>query len=546
MGNCLSGAGAVHEPRLLTKDKSARANIMRSRYNTNIDDFYTADKTIGEGSIGTVARAKHKETGKWYALKTIRVSRLTRAMVDELMNEVDILMGLDHPNIVRPLELYVKKREIYLVLPLCGGGDLYTRSPYCEADAARYTAQMVDAVAYMHSFGVVHRDLKFENVLFASRAPAAEVLVIDFGLAKANYAAKRKLDDFVGTLYSMAPEVLRGEYDSKCDVWSLGVVTYMLLAGAMPFTPTSDEAALLRAMEAEKFDMRKRAMAARSKQAKAFIVALLVADAERRPNMQQVQQLDWIRTVAREVDELLASSRAATTASTPPADLQQLTPQRSPSGGLEPADIGRSLCSYANSSRLRKMALMVVAHRSDSDAIRELRAAFRRVDTGREGFITFVELSTLLKGCAFEEEVIAQIFDAVDHDSTGKISYTEFLAACMEGTTVIQEDAFAEAFDRLDADDSGQITRANLREVLGSQFSPELVDEMIHDADFKGTGAINFEDFMVLMRAKRPARISRLAVDTSPPSSANSLASLHDDEAPPTTPPATPGRVAAS
>ena len=86
----------------------------------------------------------------------------------------------------------------------------------------------------MHSFNVVHRDLKFENVLFMSKAPESEVMIIDFGLAKANYARKKKLDEFVGTIYSMAPEVIRGAYDAKCDVWSLGVITYMLLAGAMP------------------------------------------------------------------------------------------------------------------------------------------------------------------------------------------------------------------------------------------------------------------------------------------------------------------------
>ena len=97
---------------------------------------------------GTVARAQHRETKKWYAVKTLQTQRLTKDIVDEMMNEIDIMMGLDHPNIVRPLELYGRKREIYFVIPFCSGGDLYKRAPYGEQNAARYVCQMCDAVAY--------------------------------------------------------------------------------------------------------------------------------------------------------------------------------------------------------------------------------------------------------------------------------------------------------------------------------------------------------------------------------------------------------------
>ena len=119
MGNsCCKGGSTQVSHRVVTHSKSARANIMRQREG-DISEFYDIEATIGRGSIGTVARAQHRETKKWYAVKTLQTQRLTKDIVDEMMNEIDIMMGLDHPNIVRPLELYGRKREIYFVIPFC-------------------------------------------------------------------------------------------------------------------------------------------------------------------------------------------------------------------------------------------------------------------------------------------------------------------------------------------------------------------------------------------------------------------------------------------
>lgn len=483
MGNtCCNGAGGQvgNNSRVVTHSKSARANIMRQR-EEDIGQYYDIEATIGRGSIGTVARAQHKESKKWYAVKTLQTQRLTKDMIDEMLNEIDIMMGLDHPNIVRPLELYSRKRELYFVIPFCSGGDLYKRAPYGERNAGRYVAQMCDAVAYMHRFNVVHRDLKFENVLFMSKAPESEVMIIDFGLAKANYARKKKLDEFVGTIYSMAPEVIRGAYDAKCDVWSLGIITYMLLAGAMPFTRFDDEDALLRDLERERYDMTRRTMAKRSEDAKAFVKYLLKAKVDQRPDMQQVLKHKWLKGRTRDY-EAAANPKALGT-------MESLTDE----------DMVDNLKKYASANRLRRIALMVIAHRSDSDSLRELRAAFRAIDTANEGFINFGELEAVLTKAGYDATLIAEVFEAVDHDNTGRISYTEFLAAMLEGNCLVQEDELADAFDRLDSDDSGAITKDNLRQLLGNQFSASLVEEMIADADFKQNGTVDYEEFKKMM-----------------------------------------------
>ena len=123
---------------------------------------------------------------------------------------------------------------MYLVLELCSGGDLYTRDPYTEDQAARIVNSIMSAVAFMHDHGIMHRDLKYENVMFANSSPKAEVKIIDFGLSK-RHNPDDVLKEGVGTVYTMSPQVLEGNYTNKADVWAVGVLAYMLLSSQMPF-----------------------------------------------------------------------------------------------------------------------------------------------------------------------------------------------------------------------------------------------------------------------------------------------------------------------
>lgn len=158
-----------------------------------------------------------------YAMKSIILSQVNQqAFIDELRNEIAILKDLDHPNIVRAIETFEFKGKISIVMEVCSGGDLYARDPYSEIEAARIVSSILSAIAYMHSRGVVHRDLKYENVLFVNTSPLSDVKLIDFGLSKVYAAGDRKLTDVSGTIYSMAPEVIKGEHTEKADMWSIG------------------------------------------------------------------------------------------------------------------------------------------------------------------------------------------------------------------------------------------------------------------------------------------------------------------------------------
>ena len=160
-----------------------------------------------------------------YALKSIQLRLVERKYLDELRNEINVLRSLDHPNIVKAYEVYETHVNIYVLLEYCSGGDLYIRAPYTEGQVAHMVTQITSAISHMHKNGVVHRDLKMENIMFESREPTARIKVLDFGLSKKFLPGSNNggtMTEWVGTVYTMAPQVLHGVYDSKADCWSIG------------------------------------------------------------------------------------------------------------------------------------------------------------------------------------------------------------------------------------------------------------------------------------------------------------------------------------
>lgn len=136
----------------------------------------------------------------YYALKSIHMGKIEReAYRQELKNEVEILKTLDHPNIVRLIETFQHDHHLYMLMELCSGGDLYSRDPYTEVQASSIVNSIVSAVAYMHSCDITHRDLRFENIVFADFSPEAEIQIIDFGLSK-SYLKGDLLHDKCGTI----------------------------------------------------------------------------------------------------------------------------------------------------------------------------------------------------------------------------------------------------------------------------------------------------------------------------------------------------------
>ena len=190
----------------------------------SIYDGVNDGKVLGYGITGIVRLVRHKETGAEYAVKSLSLKLIeTASGLAQLKDELAILMHIDHPHIVQLEAVYESEDYSYLVQELCRGGDLFDcldaqpDEHYSEAQCARLVKQMLSAVRYIHSKGIIHRDLKLENWLFSTKGDNASLKMIDFGLSK-HFKSGETHHEPVGTRYTIAPEVLKRTYDEKADV----------------------------------------------------------------------------------------------------------------------------------------------------------------------------------------------------------------------------------------------------------------------------------------------------------------------------------------
>uniref|UniRef100_A0A0G4HV92 non-specific serine/threonine protein kinase n=1 Tax=Chromera velia CCMP2878 TaxID=1169474 RepID=A0A0G4HV92_9ALVE len=222
------------------------ARTSRIQYK-NIHEQYEFDKKVlGTGFSGPVKLAVDKQTGRKVAVKPFIKAGAKRDRVILLKNEAEIYLSIDHPNIAKLLEIYEDDEAVYLVMEYCSGRELYSRlvekKQYTEYIAAETTKQMLDALAYLHSHNIVHRDLKLENWLYESEGEDAPLKLIDFGFSKVwNPTMSRKMHLTCGSIHYVSPDTLSRSYTNKCDLWSLGVLVYMLLVGYQPFWGANDD-----------------------------------------------------------------------------------------------------------------------------------------------------------------------------------------------------------------------------------------------------------------------------------------------------------------
>lgn len=502
--HCIWNPLGNHEQNLGNSATSSIRNLLLLRPGDSpFEAIYDSGNSVDSFNITNAPPPKKYDMT--YAMKSIHLSRVTdKAFVEELRNEVAVLKALDHPHIVRCIETFEHRHQIFIIMESCSGGDLYSRDPYTEDEAARIISSMLSAISYMHQRQIIHRDLKYENVLFVNDSAQSEIKLIDFGLSK-KYGKDEELMEGVGTIYTMAPEVLKGNYTEAADLWSVGVIAYMLLSSQMPFYGKKRRHIVELIMDC-KYDFKGRRWKRCSKQAQGFVEDLLVVDPEDRATAGSAYRSTWL------------NRRQMATVRNPHAEENEKAQQ--------------SLLKYAGYSKLKKVAMMVVAHKSNTEEIGILRKMFQQYDTNKSGDITYQEFVEALSSSGYTEEQLRPIFEAVDIDGSGHIRYTEFLAATMELHGAIREELLAEAFDRLDSDDSGFISADNLSELLGSDFPREEIDGIIAEATGGANDRISYSEFLKLWEEKKEnerEKMIQTLVDIE--EDTNSVASLDFDGA---------------
>lgn len=206
-----------------------------------IEKDYTIGEVVGSGAFASVRKVKSKTNGQIRALKIIKKQKNQNSA--RMYLEVEILKKLIHPNIMQIFEFYEDKKNFYIITEFCEGGELFDKiiekGSFSENEAAWIMKQLLSAVNYIHSNNIVHRDLKPENILLDTKKDNI-IKIIDWGTARF-FDRNKKMNRINGTPYYIAPEVLAEKYDEKCDIWSCGVIMYIMLCGYPPFNAESDD-----------------------------------------------------------------------------------------------------------------------------------------------------------------------------------------------------------------------------------------------------------------------------------------------------------------
>ena len=443
-------------------------------------DNYEVIKQLGKGGYGKVYEVKNKKSGEIRACK--HLSKLSIKNLEKFQREINILINSDHPNIIRIFEIFESQRSLYIVMEECKGGEIFDRiiehiqskQMYSEKDAAEMFRQVMSSIEYCHKNGICHRDLKPENLLYLNEGPEKNnpIRVIDFGLSQ-YISPDKKLSTKVGTAYYVAPEILKGEYTEKCDVWSAGVILYIFLSGDPPFNGASDSV-IYGKIAQMKFTFPEKKWSKISNDAKDLIKHMIAPEKERY-TARQVLDHPWFKNASNEPLSTLNFNAAF-------------------------------FIDYLKGSQLKKMSLLFIASRLNDNEIENLKKVFMAFDKGKDGQITYEELKQgliQLQSNNMNENDIKKLFDKIDVDKNGKIDYTEFLAATIQKANYLKKEKLFEAFCAFDKDNSGYITKDEILKALKLDKTQEKeIEKYIQAVDKNGDGKIDYKEFLELMGAQ--------------------------------------------
>lgn len=445
----------------------------------DIKAHYSLGKELGRGQFGVTYLCTENSSGHTYACKSILKRKLvSKNDKEDMKREIQIMQHMSgQPNIVEFKGAYEDRQSVHLVMELCAGGELFDRiiaqGHYSERAAATICRQIVNVVHVCHFMGVMHRDLKPENFLLSSKNEGAMLKATDFGLSV--FIEEGKVyRDIVGSAYYVAPEVLRRSYGKEIDIWSAGVILYILLSGVPPFWAETEKGIFDAILEGV-IDFESDPWPSISNSAKDLVRRMLTQDPKKRITSVQVLDHPWIREDGEASDK--------------PIDSAVLSRMK----------------QFRAMNKLKKLALKVIAESLSEEEIKGLKAMFVNMDTDKSGSITYEELKTGLArlGSKLSEVEVKQLMEAADVDGNGTIDYIEFITATMHRHKLERDEHLYKAFRHFDKDNSGYITMDELEAAMKEygMGDEDTIKEIISEVDTDNDGKINYEEFCTMMRS---------------------------------------------
>ena len=448
----------------------------------DIRNFYKFKDFLGEGHFGSVRTAfKKKEYSphKLFAVKSISLKKLSEKAYRDLILEVKIISCLEHPHIVKFYETYHDNKYFHIVTELCRGNNLYMRlkklkgKKMIEEDVKIITLKILHAINYCHSRGVVHRDLKPENIMFESpnndmnyneydeeenSENYLNIKICDFGLSALKNSTD-KLHTILGTPYYMAPEVLKGDYNEKCDIWSIGAITYYLITGTEPFKGNTSNQIFSRILYTEP-DYSPSKFWNTSPFLLDFIKKCFSKDPLTRPTAMEALQHPWFETLFKKI--------------------------HSPKFISE--NIFNSISMTKKFSQLKRLIMRYVVYTMGHTELNIYKKVFLAFDKENNGVITPEELKRLFAVYhkTLSETQIKNIMSVSD-ERNNYLTYNEFIIVCLQVEDFLSPIKLLDAFLFFDVDNNNEIDNDDLYLAL-LRWGKDVVDkDMIEKIIFLGT-----------------------------------------------------------
>ncbi|CAD8071877.1 unnamed protein product [Paramecium sonneborni] len=437
----------------------------------SINKVYAFGQVLGQGAFGKVWKVTHKTTGLIRAMKQIKKSELIKEDEQKLFQEMHILKNLDHPHIVKLYELYQDQNNYYMITEYLSGGELFERIKkmqiFTEKRASELIRQILLAVNYCHEQKIVHRDLKPENILFSGPEPDQNLKIIDFGCSRRFNTSK--MTKRLGTPFYIAPEVLGHNYTEKCDIWSCGVILYILLCGYPPFTGKTEQE-IFDKVKLGRVKFPNEEWEFISKEAKHLIQKMISIDVNLRYSASQVLNDPWFQkhTTNQSINKKVLDN----------------------------------LSQFQATSEFRTAIVQyIISQMTNHKEIEDLQHTFQSLDSNRDGVLSKEELiqgyKRIMKNQEQAELQAERILEEIDKNLSGQIDYSEFIMASINQTKILSQKKIEQAFRIFDLDGDGYITKQELEDVMGT-LNQDVWQLFLQETDHNKDGKISYQEFLKL------------------------------------------------